>query len=102
VGPTGGGGPIDIRLIYDVKLRTRANQPASRRCHGRAFYSGSFIDSPSPSLKIVEEDEIVIKKVKQGYKVLSEKGKNMGGPYKTKAEAEKRLRQVEFFKRRKG
>jgi len=26
------------------------------------------------------------------------KGKNLGGPYKTKKEAEKRLRQVEFFK----
>jgi len=42
----------------------------------------------------------MIKKVKGGYKVLSEKGKNLGGPYK--AEAEKRLRQVEFFKHRKS
>jgi len=33
---------------------------------------------------------------------LSEKGKNLGGPYKTKAAAEKRLRQVEFFKHKKG
>ena len=45
----------------------------------------------------------MIKKVKEGYKVLSEKtGKNLGGPYKTKEEAKKRLQQVEFFKRRKG
>jgi hypothetical protein len=44
----------------------------------------------------------VIKKVKGGYKVLSSKGKNMGGPYKTLEEAKKRLRQVEFFKRAKG
>jgi hypothetical protein len=45
----------------------------------------------------------VIKKVKEGYKVLSEKaGKNLGGPYKTKNEAKKRLQQVEFFKRKKG
>jgi phosphosulfolactate synthase (CoM biosynthesis protein A) len=45
----------------------------------------------------------MIKKVKGGYKVLSENGKkNLGGPYKSKAEAEKRLRQVEFFKHRKG
>ena len=43
----------------------------------------------------------MIKKVKEGYKVLSEKGKNLGGPYKS-TEAEKRLRQVEFFKHRKG
>ena len=40
----------------------------------------------------------VIKKVRGGYKVLSGKGKNLGGPYKSKAAAEKRLKQVEFFK----
>ena len=44
----------------------------------------------------------MIKKVSGGYKVVSKKGKNLGGPYKTKAEAQKRLRQVEFFKRMKG
>jgi hypothetical protein len=40
----------------------------------------------------------MIKKVSGGYKVLSEKGKNLGGPYKSKAAAEKRLKQVEYFK----
>ena len=45
----------------------------------------------------------MIKKVKGGYRVLSEKThKNLGGPYRTKAQAEKRLRQVEFFKHKKG
>ena len=45
----------------------------------------------------------MIRKTKEGYKVLSEKtGKNLGGPYKTKAEAQKRLRQVEYFKHNKG
>lgn len=45
----------------------------------------------------------MIKKTKGGYKVMSEKtGKNLGGPYKTKKEAKKRLQQVEFFKRKKG
>jgi len=44
----------------------------------------------------------MIKKVSGGYKVLSEKGKNLGGPYKTKKEAETRLRQVEYFKHNKG
>jgi len=47
-----------------------------------------------------QEDEM-IKKVSGGYKVLSEKGKNLGGPYKTKEQAEKRLRQVEYFKHKK-
>jgi hypothetical protein len=43
----------------------------------------------------------MIKKAAGGYKVLSEKGKNLGGPYKTKKEAEKRLQQVEYFKHKK-
>jgi len=44
----------------------------------------------------------MIKKVSGGYKVVSSKGKPLGGPYKTKQEAQKRLGQVEFFKRHKG
>lgn len=45
----------------------------------------------------------MIVKRKDGYYVLSEKTKrNMGGPYKTKEEAKKRLRQVEYFKHLKG
>ena len=44
----------------------------------------------------------MIAKVKDGYKVVSSKGKNLGGTYKTLKEAEKRLRQVEFFKHRKA
>ena len=45
----------------------------------------------------------MIVKRKDGYFVLSEKTRrNLGGPYKTKAEASKRLRQVEFFKHFKG
>lgn len=43
-----------------------------------------------------------IKKLPNGkYRVLSEKGKNLG-TYDTKSEAKKRLRQVEFFKHVKG
>jgi len=44
----------------------------------------------------------MIKKVKAGYQVLSSKGKNLGGPYKTLDEAKKRLREVEFFKHQKS
>lgn len=40
----------------------------------------------------------MIRKVKGGYKVVSHKGKNLGGPYKSKKKARKRLRQVEYFK----
>jgi hypothetical protein len=52
--------------------------------------------------RIVLAEGQMIRKVKGGYKVLSSKGRNLGGPYKTKGEAEKRLRQVEFFKHAKG
>ncbi len=52
---------------------------------------------------IVPRRAKMIKKVKDGYQVLSEKtGKNLGGPYKTLEEAKKRLRQVEFFKHQRG
>lgn len=44
----------------------------------------------------------MIKRVKQGYQVLSTKGKNLGGPYATLEEAKKRLRQVEFFEHHKA
>jgi hypothetical protein len=44
----------------------------------------------------LEVSEIV--KQKDGYHVISKEGKNLGGPYKTKKEAVKRLRQVEYFK----
>ncbi len=41
----------------------------------------------------------MIVKRKTGYFVLSKKTrKNLGGPYKTRDEALKRLRQVEYFK----
>jgi hypothetical protein len=39
----------------------------------------------------------MIKKVYNKYRVVSEKEKNLG-TYKTKKEAEERLRQVEYFK----
>jgi hypothetical protein len=44
----------------------------------------------------------MITKKKDGYYVVSEKArKNLGGPYKTKDEAARRLRQVEYFKHKK-
>jgi hypothetical protein len=44
-----------------------------------------------------KETSMIVKTAK-GYVVKSEKGKNLGGPYQNKDEAQKRLRQVEFFK----
>lgn len=39
---------------------------------------------------------------KDGWHVLSEEGKNLGGPYDSKDKAVERLRQVEYFKHHKG
>lgn len=41
----------------------------------------------------------MIKKKKRGYEVVAKKsGRNLGGPYRSKKQALKRLRQVEYFK----
>lgn len=40
----------------------------------------------------------MIKKTSEGFQVKSESGKNMSKPNLTKAEAHKRLAQVEWFK----
>jgi len=45
----------------------------------------------------------MIVKRKDGYHMISEKNKkNLGGPYKTRGEAVKRLQQIEYFKHKKG
>ena len=43
----------------------------------------------------------MIVKTKKGYVVKSEAGKKLGGPYKSRDAAKKRLAQVEYFKRKK-
>lgn len=43
----------------------------------------------------------MIKKTAGGFKVVSHKGKNLSRVYKTRTAANKRLRQVEYFKHRK-
>lgn len=42
----------------------------------------------------------MIVKRSDGFYVVSEKGKNLGGPYKSKSMARRRLSQVEYFKKR--
>ncbi|HZQ90276.1 MAG TPA: hypothetical protein VFA60_00615 [Terriglobales bacterium] len=46
----------------------------------------------------------MIRKTPKGYVLYSKSTprRRLGGPYKTRAEAVKRERQVQFFKRRKG
>lgn len=44
----------------------------------------------------------MIVKSGKGYKVVSHSGKNLSRPNMTKEQAMRRLRQVEYFKHRKG
>jgi hypothetical protein len=45
----------------------------------------------------------MIIRCEDGYYVVSENTqKNLGGPYKTHEDAEKRIRQVEYFKHKSG
>jgi hypothetical protein len=41
---------------------------------------------------------MMIRKVSDGYKVYSKKGKPLSKVYKTKKAAKKRLKQIEYFK----
>ena len=50
---------------------------------------------------IRSELRMTIRKVKSGYRLVSKKGKNLG-TYKSKAGAEKRERQVQYFKKKKA
>jgi len=43
----------------------------------------------------------MIVKRKDGYHVVSEQGKNLGGPYQSREQAHRRLAQVEYFKHQK-
>ena len=43
----------------------------------------------------------MVKQTSKGWVVKSKKGKTLSKPYSTKSEAEKRLRQIEYFKKRK-
>jgi len=63
-------------------------------------FSGQRLDVPELYYFILRRS-IMIKKTKSGYIVTSEKGKKLGGPYRTKQAAQKRLRQVEYFKHKK-
>lgn len=42
----------------------------------------------------------MIRKVNSGYKVYSEKGKPLSKVYPTKAQAQKRLDQIEYYKKK--
>jgi hypothetical protein len=88
-----------------------ARKPSLYRDQGRnpfssldSMYGNEFHSNTNwvGRVELCERRFEMIKKVAGGYRVMSEKGKNLGGPYKTKKEAEKRLQQVEYFKHNKS
>jgi hypothetical protein len=110
----------ELEILQRVFYRVRQGRHIEiavyrfRLARQEAFRSDVFMDNIAPLYisHCIDRQHVVlqkslrrqtmIKKVKEGYKVLSEKGKNLGGPYKSKSQAEKRLKQVEYFKHRKG
>lgn len=67
------------------------------RGNGRSLFDVVPVDADLTQ----ESQAMTIRKVKAGYRLVSKKGKNLG-TYKTKAGAEKRERQVQYFKKKKA
>jgi hypothetical protein len=89
--------PLAPRRDQVSRRGSSVNQPIRCRLTPLHAWLSSLLRTASQ-----RSTTVMIKKVAGGYKVLSEKGKNLGGPYKTKKEAETRLKQVEYFKHNKG
>lgn len=89
-----------MNLFQYVALKTNLSPEAIMDMYDELLTNGRIVEQldkvmvRSASLIVVS----TIVKRKKGYYVLSEKGKNLGGPYKSKSKAQKRLRQVEYFK----
>jgi len=84
----------------------RTNQTSKPSENKRQTNEQKLPDRVGPEKKnfkaSIEDDENIeegrIVKRKDGWHVLSQDGKNLGGPYATRQEAVKRLQQVEYFK----
>ena len=73
--PKGNGGNIGMRLVLTTQDYGKESEPWRRRWRN-----------------------IMVRKVKGGYKVVSKTGKSLSKVYKSKSAADKRLREIEFFK----
>jgi uncharacterized C2H2 Zn-finger protein len=98
----GAGGVIDKLPTMDVEQAkddllnqlAKETDPERKKVLEQKYKRLSMNSSLNKVARVVHQ--------KDGWHVLSEKGKNLGGPYKTKGEAVKRLRAVEYFKSHKG
>jgi len=98
----GAGGVIDKLPTMDVEQAkddllnqlAKETDPEKKKSLEQKYKRLSMNSSLNKVARVVHQ--------KDGWHVLSEEGKNLGGPYKTKGEGVKRLRQVEYFKHHKG
>jgi len=81
-----------------MTLSARSARSVFRRAYSRSIARFAYHRNHWSSKKRCK----VIRKTKEGYVVLSEKGKRLGGPYKGKTAAVRRLKQVEYWKHMKS
>lgn len=81
---------------------TRKTRGAESRAVGNVDAEGRLHLSMVVESRGPGREESIVKKTKGGWVVISPRThKRLGGPYRTKGEALKRLRQVEYYKRAK-
>ena len=90
---------IKLYDSYDVSIIYKGKSYRKSFINNRIHY----IDYPEFIVRIITLIQLIImiKKTSSGYKVTSEGGKNLSKPNLSKAGAEKRLREVEYFKHKK-
>jgi hypothetical protein len=82
------------QLIYP-ELKNEQSKDALQEKVKQIYSEKTKIESKyDPNIKVYEYD----RKKKQGYQVLSQKGKPLSKPNLSKEQAKKRLKQVEYFK----
>lgn len=81
-------------LVWPVFQRRGYNKNAALIYWVQTYQNGRLCDI----IALFRTGAAMIRKSSKGYKVVSRTGKSLGGSYKTKTAATKRLRQVEYFK----
>lgn len=101
------------RAMTYKKLGKRRKKKLGLGCCMLQWRNGHFVLCPRKAkLRVVGSrkypmcdscygDRMSIDKTKKGFRVVSKKGRNLGGPFRSKLSALRRLAQVEHFKHRK-
>jgi len=88
------------RVLFEEGSRAFGRRPSAHTSWPKADSREQRADHTITPRRILI---CMIRKTPKGYVLLSKStGKKLGGPYKTREQALKRERQVQFFKRRKA